>query len=219
MPEKVLIKCKGNIDLPFDSLMEYQGNLKNLSDERYEELKANLLRLGFSEPCSIWQHDGKNHILNGHQRIKALKRMKDEGIIIPEKIPCSIVEAKNKKEAKEKVYALASQYGEATKETVIEFAKEAGLTFDDIQGYPFPGVEITAGDFIDDSYKQTFGDAAETFIKENGLPIKKEKLWLFCIFDDEKTFNQVREYLCPKNSRQIDVKKLRGLCIKSKKKK
>lgn len=61
------IKCKGATELPIESLLDFQGDLKTLSEESYAKFKSELLELGFSEPISIWvSPEGKNYILNGH---------------------------------------------------------------------------------------------------------------------------------------------------------
>lgn len=128
--------------VPLDSLQEFQGQLKNLTKPRYEQLKKAILDLGFSEPVSVWRDPkGKLNLLNGHQRLRTLKLMREEGYDIPKDIPANIITAKDKKEAKRKVLSLASQYGEVTDDGLFEFATEAELTFDELKAaFNFPEV-------------------------------------------------------------------------------
>jgi ParB-like chromosome segregation protein Spo0J len=114
------IKCEGADQVSIDKLKPLQGRLKKLSDVNYNKLKTEILETGFSEPISAWKDKGTYRILNGHQRLATLRKLKDEGHTIPQ-IPISLVEAKDMDEAKRKVLALTSQYGEMTNEGLKEF--------------------------------------------------------------------------------------------------
>lgn len=95
------------------SLLEaLQGNLKVLPDENYQKLKKEMLKDGFSFAVHVWEDKsaGKIFILDGHQRVAALKRASSEGIKIPQ-VPVVFVEADDVNHAKRKVLAAASQYG------------------------------------------------------------------------------------------------------------
>ncbi len=116
----IKVACEGAKSVPLGYLLHFQGNLKDLSQSNFEKAKKSLVELGFSEPFSVWQNDGKMHILNGHQRLRVLQTLEKEGWKIPE-LPISLVHAKNIGEAKRKVLALTSQYGEMTKQGLYEF--------------------------------------------------------------------------------------------------
>lgn len=147
----VIIACRGAAALSLEQLMPFQGNLKTLPEENYRKLRDEMLRDGFSEPISIWQEpvdggDGvyRYHILNGHQRVTALKRMRDhEGFLVPD-LPVSFVEAGDVRTAKRKVLALTSQFGVMTLDSVREFATEAQLGFADISdSFRFSEVDLS----------------------------------------------------------------------------
>jgi hypothetical protein len=57
--------------------------------------------------------------------------MQKDGYIIPP-LPVVYIQAKDKKEAKQKLLRLNSQYGKMTKESVLEFAEDIELNFDEI---------------------------------------------------------------------------------------
>lgn len=122
------VKCESADKLSLDDINPFQGNLKDLSIKNYEKLRAELIRHGYSEPISVWKNpqDGKWMCLNGHQRLRALKLMREDGFEIPQ-LPVSVVECRDWAEAKEKVLALASQYGEVTWEGLNEFLGESGI--------------------------------------------------------------------------------------------
>jgi len=146
---QVRIECQGNDRLDISALEPFQGNLKNLSQKNYEKLKKDILTLGFSEPISVWKSD-KLYILNGHQRLRVLTKMREDGIEIPP-IPVSFVEAKDKKEAKKKVLALASQFGEVSSDGLYEFLELSEIDFKEIEDMTaFP--EIDLGNFESEFY-------------------------------------------------------------------
>jgi len=139
---KVKVECKGADMVPIELLTEFQGNLKSLSEENYGKLKADILELGFSEPVSVWVNKKKNFILNGHQRLRVLKRMKDEGIEIPD-IPINYVKAEDIKTAKKKVLALASQFGRVDSQGLYEFISENHISIEELEQFVhFPEVDL-----------------------------------------------------------------------------
>jgi DNA modification methylase len=140
MPEKkcIEIKCRGAELVPHEALIPFQGNLKDLSEENYNKLKREILDLGFSEPFSVWKNDGKIHLINGHQRHRVIGKMLEEGYECPD-LPISVVEAESFTQAKRKVLALTSQYGEITGQGLYEFTLDAGLTPEEIKArFRFP---------------------------------------------------------------------------------
>lgn len=138
----VKIACQGSAELSIDSLEPFQGNLKDLSKENYEKLKKEILDLGFSEPISVWQVGQKNYVLGGHQRLRTLLAMRTEGYAVPN-IPVSFVQAANEKEAKRKILALTSQYGEMTRQGLYEFALDAEITASELaESFRFPEINI-----------------------------------------------------------------------------
>mgnify|MGYP006921329563 CR=1 FL=1 len=142
------IQCESKLNLPIGELNDFQGELKDLSVDRYLELKKSILELGFSEPVSVWNNDDKWWILNGHQRLRALRTMQAEGYEIPE-IPVSVIQAKTIKEAKKKVLAMTSQYGEMTYQGLFNFQIGADLSVQDLDMFHFADVDL-------DKYKEEF---------------------------------------------------------------
>ena len=137
----IKIKCKGYAEVSHKELKPMQGDLKKLSDLNYNKLKKEILDTGFSEPISVWKK-GKNHfILNGHQRLVTLNRLEKEGYEIPP-IPISLVDAKNKEEAKRKVLSLASQYGTVDAEGLKEFIADMSIEINEVfDHFEFPDID------------------------------------------------------------------------------
>ena len=105
------IKCQGAGTLPLDAIIEFQGNLKKLSKSSLKKLKNRILQEGFIAPIFIWEHEGDNFILDGHQRLQALLSLRKEGFDIP-LIPVDYIQAEGIEDAKRKLLSITSQYGE-----------------------------------------------------------------------------------------------------------
>jgi len=130
--------------LPLDDLTPFQGKLKELSQENYAKLKKEILELGISAPVLVWydKDTDKDYILDGHQRCRVLKTMRKEGYKIP-RIPIIYIQAKDKRQAKRKVLALTSQYGEITKDGLYEFITENDISVDEIEeSFRFPEIDL-----------------------------------------------------------------------------
>ena len=105
------IKCKGADLLPYDSLIQFQGDLKTLSKTNLNKLKTRIVKRGFRIPFYIWVHKNQNKIIDGHQRDKVLKSLKEDGYEIP-LLPVVYIYADNEQDARETILENSSQYGE-----------------------------------------------------------------------------------------------------------
>lgn len=151
MSKTIQIKCQGNTSIPVEDLRPFQGNLKNLSEANYLKLKNQILQQGFSFPVFVWQNDGSNYLLDGHQRTRVLMKMLHEGYTIPD-IPAALVEAGSYKEAKQKLLSAASQYGEVEKQGLYEFMTETEME----PGYLIENMrlpEIDVNEFVGEFYE------------------------------------------------------------------
>ena len=127
----ISIKCETTEFLNLADMTEFQGGLKTRTDIDYDKIKLSIIKYGFSFPFFVWKSSDKNYLLDGHGRFETLCRMQKDGYLIPD-LPVVFVQAKNKKEAKEKLLRLNSTYGKMTKESVLEFAEDIDLNFDEI---------------------------------------------------------------------------------------
>ena len=101
MSKTIQIRCKGAETRKLGTLHNFQGDLKTLTKENAKRLRSEISKLGFSEPISIWEHEGTDYILNGHPRVAVLTAMRAEGYDIPP-LPVSIIEADSYGQAKHK---------------------------------------------------------------------------------------------------------------------
>lgn len=128
---EIKIKCKSENTLELAEMTEFQGGLKARTDIDYDKIKLSIIKYGFSFPFFIWKNKNKNMLLDGHGRFATLCKMQQDGYKIPP-LPVVFVDCKNITEAKEKLLRLNSQYGKMTKESVLEFAGDIELNFEEI---------------------------------------------------------------------------------------
>jgi len=106
--------------MELEQLSRFQGSLKRISKRNLEKLKLSILRNGFSAPIFVWRNGGANNILDGHQRLTALRSLEADGHAVP-KLPVAYIEADSEQQAKAKLLAITSQYGDFVKEGLDEF--------------------------------------------------------------------------------------------------
>lgn len=198
---KIKIACKGAMTASIDQLNPFQGNLKILTDESYRKLKKVIETYGFSEPISIWKHGKQLNILNGHQRLETLKRMRAEGWEVPD-VPINIVEADSVKEAKKKILSLTSQYGEMTGDSLESFMRENEIDFNEIED-SFRFLEIELGQFdsanLDINFDEPPKEEKKKKEPEKELEIKTMQEFVIAVIcEDEDQQKSVYEDLIGK---------------------
>jgi len=165
----IAIRCTAAVNLDLANLTPLQGELKELTGANFEKLKQSILKHGITFPFFVWQSDDKNYILDGTQRDRVLKRMAEEAYQVPP-LPCALIEAKNRKEAAEKILLISSQYGHVTDEGLYEFLSTNDLDFGELE----PLLELPALDL--DEFKEgwmTEPDFSPTSADDQGRLDKK----------------------------------------------
>lgn len=122
---KVTVKTKDTLSI--DLIKSLQGDLKILTEDSYQRLKKSIIQFGISFAIHLYEDIPSSVIYcaDGNQRVTALKRMREEGYVIPQ-VPVIFIEAKDLNEAKLKLLAGASQYGTYTQDGLQAFA--AGIS-------------------------------------------------------------------------------------------
>lgn len=122
MTKTIKINITGTSTTRIEELQELQGTLKKISPQNLKKLCESMKRRGFNNPIFIWN----NNILDGHQRLKALKKLLGDGYSLVNAeglktnlIPVVHINAKDRSEAAELIFEYNSQYGD----------------FDDINGF------------------------------------------------------------------------------------
>lgn len=143
----ISIKCDCKDFLKLEDMTVMQGNLKERNDTDYEKIKKSILTYSFSFPFFIWKSGKTNYLIDGTGRHSCLLRMQEEGYIIPD-LPVVYISCKDKKDAKQKLLRLNSQYGKMTKESVLEFAEDIDLNFDEI-ALPDTTIDFSESEEVD----------------------------------------------------------------------
>lgn len=140
----IRIACAGSAEAAYTDLKPFQGNLKTLHRDDYEKLRDRILEQGFSDPISVWVHEGQNYILDGHQRLRTIQTMVDkEGYTCPP-LPINEVYADSYQEAKGKLLSLASQFGKLEGQGLYEFMMDADLNIEDVvKNYRFADLDLS----------------------------------------------------------------------------
>lgn len=107
----IKITCKAADIIDIDSLFKFQGGLKKLSFQNKNKLMISICKNGFTAPFFVWLSKDIFNLMDGTQRLETLLYMRELGWEIPE-LPIVYIEADNAKDAKAKLLAITSQYGE-----------------------------------------------------------------------------------------------------------
>jgi hypothetical protein len=105
--------------IDYRTLVELQGNLKELPKAEYEKLRKGLEEKGLLCPFMLWidPETNKPIIVDGHQRKKIFMLEK----ITPYDVPYLLVPGSTIDEAKENLLLISSQYGKLTEQGYNEF--------------------------------------------------------------------------------------------------
>lgn len=92
-----------------------QEGFKLHSQEDKARLKESFLNNHFIEPFYVWlSPEGIIYCLDGYHRIKDLKELRDEGVSVPDHLPATFIDCKDKADAAKLVLLYSSQYATVT---------------------------------------------------------------------------------------------------------
>lgn len=141
--KQIAISCKGANSADLSAFVELQGELKTLSPANYEALRAEIIEQGFSFSVHVWDNGGALTLLDGHQRIRTLKKMIEEGWAVGP-IPYSLVFADNYQQAKTKLLGAASNYGDTTEAGLAKFLVDMKIDPVKLSNFPLPKINMPA---------------------------------------------------------------------------
>lgn len=114
------INCETKDTIKLVDITPFQGNLKKRTDQDINELRDSLLNEGLMMPFAIWQNEGKNFLLDGHGRLKAIMSMSDPEAFNAD-YPCIMIKADTENDARKALLQITSSYGKITKQGVKQF--------------------------------------------------------------------------------------------------
>jgi hypothetical protein len=130
--------------IDYKILKELQGDLKVTSSAKIEKLKKSIIKYGVFVPKFVWIDNNTYYIEDGHQTIKALKELEGEDYYIPP-IPYVAIEAKDRKEAGEKLLMINSKFADINPKT--SFFNDFNIDLDFIKDIEIPELDILL-DFV-----------------------------------------------------------------------
>jgi len=162
--KKIKIKCEGAGMIDLAKLVQTQGELKTITEANLAKLKLSIAKKGFIAPFFLWkQRENRFRILDGHQRKAALDSMLDEGWILEGNlVPYGLIEASSLADAKDKLLALTSRYGDFTQHGFMKFTSD--FKFDDST------LRLGKGEFI---FKDLEAREAQDEISERRFPLEE----------------------------------------------
>lgn len=125
------VTCKSKDTLELSQLVDFQGGLKERTTDDVEKIIKSIHRFGFATPFFVWSHDGINHVLDGHGRLMALRKMKQMGEEIPP-LPVAYVDCKDEANARQLLLRITSQYGTMTNKSVLDFMQGLKIDIEEI---------------------------------------------------------------------------------------
>lgn len=129
MTKSISITCKTGELLEIAKLERFQGDLKEITPEAMDKLKASIIKYGFSFPIFVWQ----TKILDGHQRLEAAKQLIKYGYMLKGgKLPVVQIEADSDQEAAEKLLLINSRYAQMTQAGFDAFVTDFDI---DLSGF------------------------------------------------------------------------------------
>jgi len=197
MDRTIVIAVKTQLHVNYKKLIPFQDGLKTLSEDRYAGLKTQIIENGFSFAIHVWRDEYDYYILDGHQRREAVRRMVEEECWICPDLPVVVVGANNYLQAKHKLIAGASTYGEVHVDKLVSQAKQANINAEDLlRNYNFPSIKT------EEIYKQLQPAHFSDITNYKGDPLAPDKqdnqpdvsdvriVQLFLNVDNIKSFNE-----------------------------
>ena len=126
--KQIKIACGSGIEMMLEDIIDLQGNLKELTDEKRRALRSQIEDTGFAFAPHVWKNpaDSKHYLIDGHQRMAVVRDMVKDGWVCPP-IPVVTVEADSLQSAKVRVLQSVSQYGKVTNQGLFEFLQDIQL--------------------------------------------------------------------------------------------
>lgn len=151
MIKEIQIKCEGKEYHDIDELKPLQGKLKSIDEKKFNDLKQSLINDGLPLGFHIWKDDKSNiFIIDGHHRQLALKALRNESYFI-DKIPCTPVIAKTRKEAAKAILISNSHYAKMNQNSLSDFMVDFELNLEEIGNLDLGDIGLDLFDKDDES--------------------------------------------------------------------
>lgn len=193
------ITCTASHFVDVRILKSLQGSLKSRTREQISKLRNLILKQGFSFPIYLWLSNSTYHTLDGHGRDYICKDLVEDGYKfkhkngdVNTKLPVIFVDAKNRREAKEKLLSVNGRFGDITEEGLVSFLTEqkCELNLSEIKEYlELPNIDLNLLD-----RKLRFGDEGKEADREYQFIFTQSQL-KENIKNNFPTFNSTEEII------------------------
>jgi hypothetical protein len=129
--DTIRISCTGAATADIGTLEAFQRDIKTITDENIAKLKNSIIRYGFTAPVFIWDSPDGRKILDGHQRIKAVRALEMDGYTVPP-LPIDYIHADSEADAIERLLHITSQYADIDRAALDLFMEDYDLSIDDL---------------------------------------------------------------------------------------
>jgi hypothetical protein len=111
-----------------------QGNLKKLEPKNFEKLITSIKENGIIKSFHVWQNPSTNETwcLDGNHLKKALEKIKESGVGIPEKVKADFIDCQDEKHAKKLVLLYSAVYANVTEQGLSGFIIGENIDFDSL---------------------------------------------------------------------------------------
>jgi hypothetical protein len=111
-----------------------QDDFKELPEDARKRLKASILANEFTQPFYVWQEQetGVQYCLDGKHRTLILRELIQEGYDIPDILPATFIDCKDKTDAARLVLVYSSMYAKVTQDGLIDFLSLYGLNYEEM---------------------------------------------------------------------------------------
>lgn len=160
---------------------------KEWISEGDKKLLNSLLRYQFIDPFKVWQ-DGKIlWCLDGFHRFSDLKNANKSGLNVPDLLPATFIDCRDKQEAAELVLVYSSIYAKISQQGLFDFIHQHDISFDEIKN----AIDIPEFDAFDfesvlSGHKENDGIIPRSLLEQFLIPP-------FSIFDTRQGYWQERK--------------------------
>lgn len=112
-----------------------QESFKELPPDAKQQLKNSILKNDFTQPFYVWQDpaDSVIYCLDGKHRTIALEELIKENLHVPDLLPATFIDCKDKQHAAKLVLLYSSAYAQITESGFLDFIKLYDLDAEEIK--------------------------------------------------------------------------------------
>lgn len=172
MSKVIINKCDVKDFAKYTELLPFQGDLKDLKDENFHKLRKEIINEGFGAPIYVWQNNGVNHILDGHQRQRVIKHLVEQEKYENFDIPIVYILDDSFDKAKKRLLSYVSMYGTLNNDGLYEYMFDAKIEMKELEErFSLPQNDFDMDKFKSEYFKDLQSEERKPIISQD----KKEK--------------------------------------------